>query len=193
MQIVVSGNRVLAHGENFLAMGGTVVNTETGKVYQNATVVECENCPADIDKVGYEYHAGVFVPCAPYGVGLGNIAVVCNEDCKSIKDSGYDVRILNNVAHVVTGSYTGSGKYGESNPNTLTFDTIPKLVVIVGTGGGYIIPQRGVGIVNNFITGISNNTITVSTSGNTISWHSNAGAKEQLSQSGSEYAYVAFY
>lgn len=87
MQLVVSGNRILAHGENFLAMGGTVINNETGKAYQNATVVECENCPSDIGEVGYEYHAGAFVPCAPYGKGDGNLAVVCGEDCKAVKDS----------------------------------------------------------------------------------------------------------
>lgn len=92
MQLVVSGNRILAHGEGFLAMGGTVINTNTGRAYQNATVVECDGCPSDIDKVGYEYHAGQFVPCAPFGVGDGNLAVVCGFDCKSIKDSGLPLR-----------------------------------------------------------------------------------------------------
>lgn len=91
MQLVVSGNRILAHGSGFLAMGGTVINTDTGRAYQNATVVECDSCPADLDKVGYEYHAGQFVPCAPFGVGDGNLAVVCGEDCKSIKDSGFSM------------------------------------------------------------------------------------------------------
>ena len=69
-------------------MGGTVINTNTGRVYQNATVVECDGCPSDIGEVGYEYHAGQFIPCAPFGKGDGNLAVVCGEDCKSIKDSG---------------------------------------------------------------------------------------------------------
>lgn len=69
MQIVLSGNRVIAHGEScFLAIGGTVVCEETGKAYSNATVAEVDVLPADIDRVGYEYHAGVFVPCAPYGM-----------------------------------------------------------------------------------------------------------------------------
>ncbi len=90
MQLVLSNNRVLAYGENcFLCMGGTVICESTRRVYQNATVTETnEPLPTDIDKVGYEYHAGQFVPCAPYGVGDGNVAVVCNEDCKVIKDSG---------------------------------------------------------------------------------------------------------
>lgn len=88
MQLVLSNNRVLAHGENFIAMGGTVINTETNRVYQNATIAECSSCPSDIDTVGYKYHAGVFVPCAPYGKGNGNIMVACQEDCGVPKDSG---------------------------------------------------------------------------------------------------------
>lgn len=90
MQLVLSNNRILAHGENFLAMGGVVINTETGVKYENATIAECSGCPSDIDKVGYEYHAGRFVPCAPFGVGTGNVAVYC-DDCKTPRDSGKSV------------------------------------------------------------------------------------------------------
>lgn len=88
MQLVLSNNRVLAYGENcFLAMGGTVICEETGKAYQNATVAETDTpIPSDIDTVGYEYHAGVFVPCAPYGMGAGNLMVAC-EDCGTPKSS----------------------------------------------------------------------------------------------------------
>ena len=93
MQLVLSNNRVLAHGENFISMGGTVINTETNKVYQNATVAECDGCPSDIGVVGYEYHAGEFVPCAPFGKGKGNIAVYC-DDCKTPRDSGMSVDLV---------------------------------------------------------------------------------------------------
>lgn len=98
-QLVVAGNRILAHGVDcFLSMGGTVICPETGRVFQNATVVLCDGgLPSDIDKVGYEYHAGDFVPCAPYGVGDGNLAVVCGQDCKSIKDSDLPLKKLVNV------------------------------------------------------------------------------------------------
>jgi len=93
MQLVLSKNRIIAHGENFLAMGGVVINTETGARYENATVAECENCPSDIDKVGYEYHAGVFVPCAPYGVGNNNgfFMEVC-ESCATPRSSGIPIK-----------------------------------------------------------------------------------------------------
>jgi hypothetical protein len=94
MQLVLSNNRVIAHGENFISMGGgVVINTETGAKYENATVTECSGCPPDIGKVGYEYHAGEFVPCAPFGVGPGNIAVYC-DDCKTPRDSGTPIEIV---------------------------------------------------------------------------------------------------
>lgn len=89
MQLVLSRNRVIAYGENFIAMGGTVVCNETGKAYANATITECDKIPCDIDTVGYEYHNGVFVPCAPYGTdnGEGYIMVACRE-CATPKNSG---------------------------------------------------------------------------------------------------------
>ena len=87
MQIVLIGNRVVAHGENcFLCMGGTVICEETGKAFSNATVAEVDAIPADLDTVGYEYRAGVFVPCAPYGVGAGALMVAC-EECGTPKRS----------------------------------------------------------------------------------------------------------
>lgn len=93
MQLVLSNNRVIAHGENFLSMGGTVINTETNKKYENATVVECNGCPSDIDSVGYEYHAGVFVPCAPYGPGNddGYVMEVC-PDCATPRRSNIPLK-----------------------------------------------------------------------------------------------------
>ena len=96
MQLVLSNNRIIAHGENFLSMGGVVINTETGAKYENATIAECNGaCPSDINEVGYEYHAGVFVPCAPFGKGNNNgyFMEVC-ADCATPRNSGIPVRDL---------------------------------------------------------------------------------------------------
>lgn len=104
MQLVLSNNRIIAHGENFLAMGGVVINTETGAKYENATVAECDGCPSDIDNVGYEYHGGVFVPCAPYGVGNQNgyVMEVC-KDCATPRSSGIPIKDIkwSKIASVV--------------------------------------------------------------------------------------------
>lgn len=106
-QLVVTGNRILAHGEDcFLAMGGTVICTATGRKFENATVVFHDGgIPSDIDTCGYEYHAGEFVPCAPYGKGTGTLAVVCDE-CGTIKDSGVSV---SNLCKVIEKEYEGNG------------------------------------------------------------------------------------
>lgn len=93
MQLVLSNNRVIAHGENFLSVGGVVINTETGARFENATVAECNGCPSDIDKVGYEYHAGEFVPCAPFSKGNNNgyFMEVC-ENCAVPRSSGIPIK-----------------------------------------------------------------------------------------------------
>ncbi len=93
MQLVLSNNRIIAHGENFLPMDGVVINTETGARYENATVAECDGCPSDIDTTGYEYHAGEFVPCAPFGMGNNNgyFMEVC-ESCATPRNSGIPIK-----------------------------------------------------------------------------------------------------
>lgn len=107
MQIVLCGNRIIAHGENcFTSMEGTVICEDTGKAYQNATIAEVDTIPCDVDRVGYEYHAGNFVPCAPYGKGTGNIAVFCGDSCKALKDSGISV---SDICKVKEYHYTGNG------------------------------------------------------------------------------------
>lgn len=98
MQLVLVNNRIIAHGEGFLAMDGVVINTETGAKYENATIAECDNCPSDIGEVGYEYHAGVFKPCAPYGKGNndGFFMEVC-VPCATPRNSGIPI---NNIKYV---------------------------------------------------------------------------------------------
>ena len=113
-QIVTLGNKVVAHGEDcFLSMGGTVICKNTGRSFVNATVTNCScEIPSDIDKVGYEYHAGAFVPdgSLPYNTFF---------------NGGLPV-----PARIVYGTYTGSLKYGKDNPNTLSFDFAPLLVCV---------------------------------------------------------------
>lgn len=123
MQLVLSNNRVIAHGENFIAMGGTVINTVTGVKYENATIAECEGCPSDIDSVGYEYHAGQFKPCAPYGKGSGNIAVLCDKDCKAIKDSGISIMTLFGLLSPLTLLWENASPSSSFSSQTITLSS----------------------------------------------------------------------
>jgi hypothetical protein len=69
-----------------------------------------------------------------------------------IKESDVDVReyiegLLGSYTKFQTGSYTGHGSYGQSNPNTLTFNFVPKFLFVMaapgstGTNHPYIIAQ----------------------------------------------------
>lgn len=58
--------------------------------------------------------------------------------------------LLKNAARVQVGIYTGTGTYGESNPNSLTFEFDPKFVLIISYGVPYsvanIVIVNGVGM-----------------------------------------------
>lgn len=105
MKLALSGNRVVGYGENLVPMGGTVVDTDTNKVYQNATVAECDGCPSDIDKVGYEYHAGMFVPCAPYAdeESNGHVMVAC-DTCATPRRSDKKIQDVMTYPEIFTGT-----------------------------------------------------------------------------------------
>lgn len=156
--IVVSGNRILDYGEknDFISMGGTVVRPGMQRTYQNATVVNVDALPCDIDTVGYEYHAGNFVPCAPYGMGYGTVAVLCSQNCKSIKDSGIP---LSSFGRVVELTYDGNGKtYYSSGDNdryrssacSLTFDAVPKMLIITKSAKNSEDASRNMAIITPY-------------------------------------------
>lgn len=100
---------------------------------------------------------------------------------------------------IETGSYVGTGTYGQSNPNTLTFPFEPKLVLI-----GIASTTARIGIAMNplvrmlhlYDDNTSSNDITsfllhVTWSENTISYFSNGNYQEQFNQSGNTYYYIA--
>lgn len=99
---------------------------------------------------------------------------------------------------IATGSYVGTGKYGKSNPNTLTFDFEPKAVFIFGTKA-----SNDAGTSMMYFWGDSSFTLiyasysgalpsgTVSVSGNTMSWYDTSQTYYQCNQSNRTYNYIA--
>lgn len=99
---------------------------------------------------------------------------------------------------IETGSYVGTGTYGESHPNTLTFGFIPKVVIVEGTIGSYgtAIFFYGATHADGTIQTASNSNAryAVSWDGKNISWYasdSGASAGRQLNGNGSTYSYIA--
>lgn len=104
---------------------------------------------------------------------------------------------------IETGSYVGTGTYGQSNPNTLTFPFEPK-VVFIGDAtsspsnlyyGTYIPLIQGVKTaISQIVTNGGKDILYVSWDGNTVSYYSNGGTdfvKSQLNATGVTYNYVA--
>lgn len=98
---------------------------------------------------------------------------------------------------IATGSYTGTGTYGSSNPNSLTFEFEPKLIMISDNPTSYPLGRDHFGMwfagIDLFIsegTGSQGNQPIVNISGNIIRWYASS-AVYQLNNNGKEYHYIA--
>lgn len=95
---------------------------------------------------------------------------------------------------IVTGSYTGTGTYGSGNPNTLTFDFQPVLVILnTGNAGTYnTIPVHHILKYPSVKMGYATNSPgTLSWSGHSVSWY-NDSAEAQFNAADKTYQYIAF-
>ena len=97
---------------------------------------------------------------------------------------------------IATGSYTGTGTYGASNPCSLTFNFVPKLVAIVCDSSGSIYSYTI--LVHESPIGMDGTGLHVSWDdvGKTVSWYttessSSYGPAYQLNHSRGEYHYAA--
>ncbi len=100
---------------------------------------------------------------------------------------------LGGGARIEVGSYVGTGTYGSSNPNTLTFGFEPKMVVIVPETqyAAYMLALvRGVSKVTSWWYGNNSDLAFVTWADNFVSWYS-TGNERQLNLSGETYDYIA--
>lgn len=100
------------------------------------------------------------------------------------------------MVNIETGSYVGTGTYGESNPNTLTFGFTPKLVIIVA--GEAPLDQMGTFVYNApygvSFYGLSQShliSVVLTWGENTVQFYNTDTAGRQLNQNGITYYYVA--
>lgn len=102
---------------------------------------------------------------------------------------------LNGTPKISVGSYTGTGEYGASHPNTLTFPFVPKLVVIqekaAGSSNSGAILIYGQESCTGIVTahGLA---LTVSWVGKTVSWYTSQNYPQyQLNTDTQTYYYWA--
>ncbi len=117
--------------------------------------------------------------------------------------------VLLNPVHIATGSYIGTGTYGSNNPNSLTFDFEPKLVMIYGikqgteltnllhvTGTIYAIPTETLTTTYTRYFGFGTKNYTYgkkSDDGKMIYWYSTNSSSDQRNESNqnAQYYYLA--
>lgn len=96
-------------------------------------------------------------------------------------------QVMGFPAQIFTGSYVGTGTYGQSNPNTLTFPFEPKAVFVCES---FAMDTGNPDTILYFGQPGSTGSAEFSVSGNTFEWFSTS-ASHQLNNSGETYYYVA--
>lgn len=96
-------------------------------------------------------------------------------------------------AKIATGSYNGTGAYGEDNPNSLTFSFEPKIVIITLSN---TTPRFGIFVKDTEYTAHVNSTsasesVHMTWNGNTVSWYNNRAGIDQFNYSSYVYHYIA--
>ena len=105
---------------------------------------------------------------------------------------------LGDKVRIATGSYTGTGTHGSSNPNSLTFEFEPKVLFIApvtnysGALNYQSIFWKGVTSFPTYIGSADTGMSVVVNWGKTVSWYTTGSyANRQLNDNGVDYAYVA--
>lgn len=121
--------------------------------------------------------------------------------------------LVSGGAKIQTGSYVGTGTYGQANPCSLTFDFVPKLIIVTRpdaglttgsasrtTGGYWLLWIKGMNQATSGRSGYSNVLVSdyYSLNDNTFSWYSeisstssDGSADSQLNDTGKTYQYIA--
>ena len=119
---------------------------------------------------------------------------------------------LGDKVRIATGSYTGTGTYGESNPNNLTFEFEPKLVFMfegkfpatrnVSSQKSHPVYGTTIGMTTTYSKSLFNIYsmrsgddyylyAKKSSDGKTLSWYHGASARAQMNDSEVTYRYIA--
>ena len=176
--------------------GGSVFVTNDRLYLQNANVS------------GSNENRRQLIVCNSDAVQIANALVI--NDVVNGTSTVYNVLHQGNAANlgyskIITGTYSGSGKYGSSNANTLTPGWAPRAMIVYSLSSTmyqgrfmavFIKGQKGVSFYGDTVrTGFEavNASLMSSTTWGTtnISWYG-ASAVEQLNYSGQTYGYIIF-
>ena len=125
-------------------------------------------------------------------------------------DDGFTYKLLGRLGEatkIATGSYKGTGTYGSSKKNTLTFEFEPKMLIVIAnkysSTSDFLLAfkdasnKAGIQGIGNYVypfINSSNSGTVISFDGNTVSWYG-INAEKQLNyisgSTGYTYSYIA--
>lgn len=142
-----------------------------------------------------------------------NIALITEADLEALSNTANaDTRVeyVDNVlktlggtevvtgnARIATGSYTGTGKFGENNKSVLTFDFAPKLVIIFDTVEGMIaffVTGSSIYFQSEIYSGTEDHHMNFDNNTLTWWWQASSGSgvnRKQMNVSGNLYSWIA--
>lgn len=98
---------------------------------------------------------------------------------------------LGDKARVQVVSYVGTGTYGENNPNSLTFDFVPKLIMVRDNEAGIRFLEAIYGMKFAVVKYSSGDSVSMIWNKKTVSWYSAGDSYYQMNSSGIKYYAVA--
>jgi hypothetical protein len=104
------------------------------------------------------------------------------DDLTALKETYTSEIAKRGNCQVLTGTYTGNGKYGSSNPTSILFSSTPVLLFV---SNHTMARCQSVSTANGY-------SVTVTWNGKNVSWYSDSSAEIQMNSSGTKYSYVAF-
>lgn len=210
---------------NLNVVKGKYWKANTAKLEDKGILYSSPNAP-DAKKGSYDDYTDVSMQygmvTSEYVDRVGEWEYLQSSDRSAYPDSGvqdgYEYQYLGipfenaSSLHVkiATGSYVGTGKYGSSNPNSLTFEFAPKLLFITqqqGNGDFWGIdsidgnPMDCTVLTTSYVSGLGFATTTESDlfsgyakkseDGRTITWYHRDNVSSQLNSAGYTYYYFA--
>ena len=206
---------VIANDDGTVSLGGTVTTYES-PLSPNDTLAAvkgkyftCTNTAFDSENATSVYYAPDTATASNYNaialvsgckyviatVSTVHYGYVNSPDPNAYPiDDGYTYAALGQLGakmQIATGSYTGTGTYTDENKNSITFDFVPKCVVVAQSGLIWFAWFEGISGYSATLCGSSSYAqMLPEVNGTTFSWY-NSTADKQLNASGMTYYYIA--
>lgn len=170
---------------------GIGVNTENGNLF----IKEAETNEIDGKEHSYKPITPNNLDYAVKAALVNNANTLSDAEKTAVQQFIGVTDLMSSGCQIAYGTYTGTGTSGKTGACSLTFDFMPQIIFIKSTGQTFAIVWNHPDCATTATTSGSYVNedayfLTVSRSGNTISWYSGSDASKQMNSTNGKYFYV---